>query len=120
MTTTPVMPITDEQIAEIERDIAMQAAIKPGQCEGGVMVRGDICSECGATARDSCRRPLPKSYAIPSNVASLISRLRAAERDAGRYRFIRDTDELPMNLMRLDMMGDLLDAEIDAAMEQAK
>ena len=53
-------------------------------------------------------------------VQALISRLRAAEMDAGRYRFIRDTDELPMNLMRLDMMGDSLDAEVDAAMEQSK
>ena len=120
MTTTPVMTITDEQIAEIERDIAMNAAIKPYQCEGGFSISGGTCGVCGAKPYNSCRRPLPKSYAIPSNVAALISRLRAAERDAGRYRFIRDTDELPMNLMRLDMMGDLLDAEVDAAMEKSK
>ena len=93
MTTTQVMTIADEQIAEIERDIAFQSAVKPDQCEGGVVVRGEICRECGATAQDSCRRPLPKSYAIPSNITALISRLRAAEKDAERYRWIRDVTD---------------------------
>lgn len=53
-----------------------------------------------------------------STVSALITRLRAAEKDAARYRYIRETDELPMNLMRLEMMGELLDKAIDTAMEQ--
>ena len=129
MTTTPVMSITDEQIAEIERDIAAQAAIKHGQCEGGVVVRGEVCRECGATPQDSCRRPLPKSYAVPSNITALISRLRAAEKDAERYRFIRnydDGDEVERALINPNYtpiqirMGADLDKSIDAAMEQSK
>ena len=130
MTTTPVMSITDEQIAEIERDIAAQSAIKHGQCEGGVIVRGEICRECGATPKDSCRRPLPKSYAVPSNILALISRLRAAEKDAKRYRFIRDKQTDPRFLSRKHeakkwftefmVCEEVMDKAIDTAMEQSK
>lgn len=133
MTTTTVMTITDEQIAEIERDIAAQVKIKHGQCEGGVSVRGEICRECGATPKDSCRRPLPKSYAVPANITALIYRLRAAEKDAERYRWLRDysvdADGDTVMAAKIDgevntisnwMFGRLLDDSIDTAMEQSK
>ena len=138
MTTTPVMSITDDQIAEIERDIAAQASIKHGQCEGGVVVRGEICRECGATPKDSCRRPLPKSYAVPSNITALISRLRAAEKDAERLEFMMANQAIIWSMNGLDMptvysvswngMGkdrhdkwfDTERAAIDTAMEQSK
>lgn len=120
MTATPVMTITDEQIAEIERDISAQASIKNGQCEGGVIVRGEICRECGATPKDSCRRPLPKSYAVPPNIAALISRLRAAEKDAERYRFVRDKCTADLWERLSYESGELFDLLTDAAMEQSK
>lgn len=131
MTTTPVMTITDEQIAEIERDIAAQAKIKHGQCEGGVTVRGEICRECGATPKDSCRRPLPKSYAVPSNITALIYRLRTAEKDASRWRHARNiltveaieiaqSDFLNFGLPPSESESVRADISIDAAMEQSE
>ncbi|HBO2361351.1 TPA: hypothetical protein L4H08_005489 [Pseudomonas aeruginosa] len=77
-------PISDEQLAEIERDILAQAQIMSGQCEGGVWLRGGDCPKCQATRHDRCQFPLPQSYAIPSNVEALIARLRAAEADVER------------------------------------
>ncbi len=41
----------------------------------------------------------------------LIARLRAAEKDAARYRFLKETDQF---------FGVKLDESIDAAMEQSK
>ncbi|HDR2991373.1 TPA: hypothetical protein QCK87_001147 [Pseudomonas aeruginosa] len=82
-------PISDEQLSEIERDILAQAQIMSGQCEGGVWLRGGDCPKCQATRHDRCQFPLPQSYAIPSNVEALIARLRAAEADAKRYRWLR-------------------------------
>ncbi|HFH4087357.1 hypothetical protein [Pseudomonas aeruginosa] len=77
-------PISDEQLAKIERDILAQAQIMSGQCEGGVWLRGGDCPKCQATRHDRCQFPLPQSYAIPSNVEALIARLRAAEADVER------------------------------------
>ncbi|HCI1953202.1 TPA: hypothetical protein NOE94_005897 [Pseudomonas aeruginosa] len=77
-------PISDEQLAKIERDILAQAQIMSGQCEGGVWLRGGDCPKCQATRHDRCQFPLPRSYAIPSNVEALIARLRAAEADVER------------------------------------
>lgn len=81
-------PISDDELAEIERDILAQAQIMSGQCEGGVWLRGGDCPKCQATRHDRCQFPLPQSYAIPSNVEALIARLRAAEADAKRYRWL--------------------------------
>lgn len=77
-------PISDDELAEIERDILAQAQIMSGQCEGGVWLRGGDCPKCQATRHDRCQFPLPQSYAIPSNVEALIARLRAAEADVER------------------------------------
>ncbi|MEQ6526276.1 hypothetical protein [Pseudomonas aeruginosa] len=97
-------PISDEQLAEIERDILAQAQIMSGQCEGGVWLRGGDCPKCQATRHDRCQFPLPQSYAIPSNVEALIARLRAAEADAKRYRWLRDSGR---------MLGDSMDSHAD-------
>ncbi|HEJ1761969.1 TPA: hypothetical protein SLV11_005849 [Pseudomonas aeruginosa] len=129
-------PISDEQLAEIERDILAQAQIMSGQCEGGVWLRGGDCPKCQATRHDRCQFPLPQSYAIPSNVEALIARLRAAEADAKRYRWFRKpyqdvslvldkvSGEVPADefgrggyLTYEYRSGDELDAAIDAAME---
>ncbi|MGP5757728.1 hypothetical protein [Pseudomonas aeruginosa] len=97
-------PISDEQLAEIERDILAQAQIMSGQCEGGVWLRGGDCPKCQATRHDRCQFPLSQSYAIPSNVEALIARLRAAEADAKRYRWLRDSGRL---------LGDSMDSHED-------
>ncbi|HCT4762142.1 TPA: hypothetical protein OTY55_000306 [Pseudomonas aeruginosa] len=86
-------PISDEQLAEIERDILAQAQIMSGQCEGGVWLRGGDCPKCQATRHDRCQFPLPQSYAIPSNVEALIARLRAAEAELSLWRPIMDEVE---------------------------
>ena len=49
-------------------------------------------------------------------IARLESENEALRKDAERYRFIRDSDELPVNPMRIDMTGSALDQAIDAAM----
>lgn len=86
-------PISDEQLAEIERDILAQAQIMSGQCEGGVWLRGGDCPKCQATRHDRCQFPLSQSYAIPSNVEALIARLRAAEAELSLWRPIMDEVE---------------------------
>ncbi|MGU2229644.1 hypothetical protein ACSEPR_02725 [Pseudomonas aeruginosa] len=85
--------ISDEQLAEIERDILAQAQIMSEQCEGGVWLRGGDCHKCQATRHDRCQFPLPQSYAIPSNVEALIARLRAAEAELSLWRPIMDEVE---------------------------
>ncbi|MCT5065209.1 hypothetical protein ACSEQ8_26460 [Pseudomonas aeruginosa] len=105
-------PISDEQLAEIERDILAQAQIMSGQCEGGVWLRGGDCPKCQATRHDRCQFPLPQSYAIPSNVEALIARLRAAEADTKRLDWLskKGAEEDPSQ-------GDVR-PYIDAAMER--
>ncbi|HCL4015987.1 TPA: hypothetical protein ACGPN7_002087 [Pseudomonas aeruginosa] len=93
MTNPIVLSISDEQLAEIERDILAQAQIMSGQCEGGVWLRGGDCPKCQATRHDRCQFPLPQSYAIPSNVEALIARLRAAEAELSLWRPIMDEVE---------------------------
>ncbi|BAP80941.1 glycine--tRNA ligase [Pseudomonas sp. MT-1] len=41
----------------------------------------------------------------------------ALTKDADRYRWLRDAEELPFNLMKTEMMGATLDAAIDAALQ---
>lgn len=125
-------PISDDELAEIERDILAQAQIMSGQCEGGVWLRGGDCPKCQATRHDRCQFPPPQSYAIPSNVEALIARLRAAEADAKRYRWLRDSGRLLGDSMNSHadyffvvtadgedvMWFEQLDSAIDAAMER--
>ncbi|MDI3943760.1 hypothetical protein QK430_27270 [Pseudomonas aeruginosa] len=122
-------PISDEQLAEIERDILAQAQIMSGQCEGGVWLRGGDCPKCQATRHDRCQFPLPQSYAIPSNVEALIARLRAAEADAKRYLHLRNSGMIAAGRVGRHSISiphyDTTDAErkelddfLDAAMER--
>ncbi|HBO3725419.1 TPA: hypothetical protein SMO11_000111 [Pseudomonas aeruginosa] len=122
-------PISDEQLAEIERDILAQAQIMSGQCEGGVWLRGGDCPKCQATRHDRCQFPLSQSYAIPSNVEALIARLRAAEPDAKRWRHARNiltveaiesaqSDYINFGLPPAESESIRADQAIDAAMER--
>ncbi len=113
-------PISDDELAEIERDILAQAQIMSGQCEGGVWLRGGDCPKCQATRHDRCQFPLPQSYAIPSNVETLIARLRAAEADAKRYRWLRgfERGEIAVRDLKSHLHVEGLDAAIDEAMER--
>lgn len=146
--TTPIVPsITDEQLAELE-----QLAGKATKGEwwidshGHTMVsHGDGVTETIFSARDlvkpAVRHPetwnlshwpndWDASYiatACPQNIQGLIARLRAAEADAKRYRFLRAEDTSPGFLCNNDRAaqfmneymacGDKMDALIDAQME---
>lgn len=98
MTTSPVMTITDELLAELEAEASAVLAIRTGHCRGDLPIRGDsICMTCGASPQDGCRRPLAESYAQPQvalsllrHIAELKEQCAALERDAGRYAWIRD------------------------------
>lgn len=93
MTTSPVMIITDEQIAEIE-----------AACE--------------------------RRFNYPAgDILTLISRLRAAERDAARYQFLRDSGNFSpsafgngwaLNCGYTRAQPTMLDAAVDAAMKGEK
>lgn len=109
MTTTPVMTITDEQIAEIEEAIPCGKTMGHGYgCD-----KSQACRECSLTL-------------------ALIYRLRAAEKDAERYRVLREFHwsnseyavvRNPKEQVKLGAQcpfGLLLDEAIDAAMEQSK
>lgn len=93
MTTTPVMTITDEQIAEIEAQ-----CLKCEQQGGAVLMRSD-------------------------SLSVLISRLRSAEKDAARWRKCQTMPKTWwLEAMHEASMKDgrSLNAAIDAAMEQSK
>lgn len=98
MTTSPVMTMTDEVLAELEAEASAVLAIRAGHCSGGRPIRGsDICMTCGAGPQDGCRRPLPETYGQPQvalalvrHIADLKERCATAEKDARRYAWIRD------------------------------
>lgn len=48
---------------------------------------------------------------------ALLAERDALAKDAERYRWLRDAEELPFNLMKTEMMGATLDAAIDAALQ---
>ena len=94
MSTNPVMSITDEQIAEIEGE-----AIEAVQINWPTSISG-------------------------ARILALISRLRAAERDAARYRWLRERGDACqwMNIIRIDLdefvcQENALDLAIDTAMK---
>ena len=93
MTTSPVARITDEQLAELERALAGSPTPGPWWV---------ISDDCGNEI-DSHEGPIVEhtsfsqdedmafiAAANPACIASLIARLRAAEKDAARYRWLRD------------------------------
>lgn len=96
-TTSAVMSITDEQIAEIER---MNVELNELKC----VVR----------------------YMRVDEVEAIISSLRAAERDAARYRWLRDSGNFSpsafgqgwsLNCGYTRTQPSLLDAAVDTAMK---
>jgi len=83
--------ITDELLAEIEAEAIARINLKPGQCEGGSWLRGDICAKCGNGPQDRCGDPLPQRYAdnffamgIIAELRTLRAELESRRRDAGR------------------------------------
>lgn len=105
MTTNPVQSISDEVLAEIESFCAME------------IFEGDAAS--------------PQTM---GELRGLIARLKAAEVDAARYRWLRNeslnceyaspifttADEYGMNISDDLLDGDSLDKWLDAAMSRAK
>lgn len=105
-TTSPVMSITDEQIAEIEA-LASDACQYAGQ---------DWFTAPDLSAWFADDDALFMAAASPFVVRALISRLRAAERDAARYRWLReDRGYFPEEEGLRG--GDELDTAIDTAMK---
>lgn len=140
MTTNPVMQITDEQIAEIEA-LANGATQGPwhhatdvGQI-GSIDVGDRVLAQAAELeAKDNAHRDRNAAYiasVYPQVVIALISRLRAAERDAVRYRWLRqrlvgasfDWDDEGMAVLAFEMpdgvsIGADCDKNIDTAMEK--
>lgn len=122
--------ITDDQIAEIE---ALAGSATPGPW-GLTLDRGlsVASSEWGLfdIRQDQPNFAVDAHYAAaanPKSVLALIARLREAERDAARYRWLRDRGDACqwMNIIRIDleefvMQDNALDAAIDAAMLSAR
>ena len=147
MTTSPVPTISDEQIAEIE---ALAEKAIPGpwfadscECDRYVspepngetavanVLANDFDDESGRWFSGSITEATHKFMAManPEFIAALIARLRAAEKDAARYRFIRNYDDgdsveralINPNYTPVQIrMGAGLDNSIDTAMSEAK
>ena len=103
MTTTPVMTITDEQIAEIESATMLQAF----RCCENPSIGGEYMGQCELVC---CGNPESTEADISiaaDDVLALISRLRAAEKDAEKWRARQ------AKILRTR-------PAIDAAMEQSK
>lgn len=139
--TTPIVPsITDDQISEIEH---LAGKATPGDwwidSHGHSMVSHDdgtthTVFQAMPLVKPAARHPetgnlshwpndWDASYiatACPQNIQGLISRLRAAEKDAARYRWLREfIDQSPQAIEHLPCSdGDLIDEVIDAAMEK--
>ena len=91
MTTSPVPSITDEQLDELERE-----AIRKHE------------------------EPLEWFVYEPSYVLSLIARLRAAEKDAERFRWIAENADVDCRGHAPEGDYESLGCRIDAAMTEAK
>ena len=139
MTTTPVMSITDEQIAEIEAcaKIATQGQweVADGHYPSFKEIKGPsfnvsiVVSATDLDFKDYMARTADAEHIAacnPTTILALISRLRAAEKDAERYRWLRDNCEDVAD--ELGTAGQIyfgtyqagrLDAAIDAAMDQS-
>lgn len=111
MTTTPVHSITDDQIAEIEALAEDCLEFDWGPDVG--MTHAETVYACSVS---------------PSSVLAIITRLREAEKDAARYRWLRNEalnmpDLAPAvvitegSLIQQCLEGRDLDEEIDNAMQ---
>ncbi|HBO0915283.1 hypothetical protein ABZR34_28235 [Pseudomonas paraeruginosa] len=133
MTTPIVQSISDEQLAELEEYCHKRAFVCCGNFKSGaeyMSAREEVC----------CNEPVLTDVNINTpaeEILGLIARLRAAEADAKRYRWLRNPDqdvslvldkvsgEVPADefgcggyLAYEYRSGDELDAAIDAAMER--
>lgn len=143
MTTSPVQSITDEQIAEIE---ALANAVphqtwRAGNAYGKAFILNyQVIADTPDGAyvlmegnnnfpEDSVANAAYVGSAQPSTIRALISRLRAAEKDAGRYRHLVESGHfVPSSFgarWALRMAGEPstkaeLDAVVDTAMYEAK
>ena len=143
MTTAPVHSITDEQIAEIE---ALASKATPGEwwidSHGHRMTAGPFHEtvfiaddRIGKASRHHETGNLSHwpndwdaSYiaaACPANIIALITRLREAEKDAARYRWLRDRGDAYQweNILGFDlddfmMEDDALGHAIDVYMQE--
>lgn len=144
MTTTPVMTITDEQIAEIEtsakRATQGKWEVADGYYPSLKEIKGPsfnlsiVASATDLDFKDYMARTSDAEHIAacnPTTILALISRLRAAEKDAERYRWIRDTHNIGgcVTVMSdYDRTVDQVfgfengnfDEAIDAAMEKSK
>lgn len=107
--------ITDDQIAEIE-------ALAKSACEY-TQTDWFSPSDLSESLADEDARFV--GAAGPFTVRALITRLREAERDAARYRWLRERGDAWqwMNILRVDleeyvMQDNALDAAIDDAMQE--
>lgn len=110
MTTAPVTSISDELLAEIE------AAFLEGWNESGEGWNAEY--PCSTSSQNQIALAAIE-FTQNERVSTLITRLRAAERDAGRYRWLRD--RVPGSAYRIAGViysegGAGVDTAIDAAM----
>ncbi len=125
--TTPIVPsITDEQLAELEEYCEMKAFV----CCGNLSVGGEYM---GAQEMVCCGEPELTEVDINTpaeEILGLIARLRDAEKDAARYRWLRDKSSMPSVVCsdqrvgeyfnEYMLCGDHMDNAIDSTMEQSK
>lgn len=118
MSTGPVMSITDDQIAEIE-------ALAESACQYE-QTDWFAPSDLSEWFADDDAKFI--GFAGPFTVRALITRLREAERDAKRYKFLRESGKFSpsafggwaLNCGYTRTPPSLLDAAIDAAMQEDK
>ncbi|HBP5443975.1 TPA: hypothetical protein L6B67_02420 [Pseudomonas aeruginosa] len=128
MTTPIVQSISDEQLAELEEYCHKRAFVCCGNFKSGaeyMSAREEVC----------CNEPVLTDVNINTpaeEILGLIARLRAAEADAKRYRWLRDSGRLLGDSMDSHadyffvvtadgedvMWFEQLDSAIDAAMER--
>ncbi len=127
--TTPIVPsITDEQLAELEEYCEKKAFV----CCGNLSVGGEYM---GAQEMVCCGDPELTEVDINTpaeEILGLIARLRAAEKNAARYLWLRDRVGVDFvygefhaylpggNYVRNKQDKEETDHMIDAAMEQSK
>ncbi|MBN0050745.1 hypothetical protein JTL95_08290 [Pseudomonas aeruginosa] len=128
MTTPIVQSISDEQLAELEEYCHKRAFVCCGNFKSGAEYMGAREEVC-------CNEPVLTDVNINTpaeEILGLIARLRAAEADAKRYRWLRDSGRLLGDSMDSHadyffvvtadgedvMWFEQLDSAIDAAMER--
>ncbi|EOK5448553.1 hypothetical protein NR640_006627 [Pseudomonas aeruginosa] len=115
MTTPIVQSISDEQLAELEEYCHKRAFVCCGNFKSGaeyMSAREEVC----------CNEPVLTDVNINTpaeEILGLIARLRAAEADAKRYRWLRGFERggIAVRDLKSHLHVEGLDAAIDEAME---